>query len=153
MPGLDSRAPNKAVLTGRLKEYINYISTEAKMARFMISMPDEMLKKLDEAARKEHRSRSELLREAARHRLTADAAASPASSSSRTRTQKIPRTRATGVARERLLRLGIGLSGCPGLDRLVGPDKVRPDMRRLMKIGKKLSGLSRDIIESRKDRW
>ena len=32
------------------------------MARFMISMPDEMLKKLDEAARKEHRSRSELLR-------------------------------------------------------------------------------------------
>jgi metal-responsive CopG/Arc/MetJ family transcriptional regulator len=39
------------------------------MARFMISMPDEMLKKLDEAARKEHRSRSELLREAARYRL------------------------------------------------------------------------------------
>lgn len=40
--------------------------TEGKfMARFMISMPDEMLKKLDDAARKEHRSRSELLREAA----------------------------------------------------------------------------------------
>jgi len=36
------------------------------MARFMISMPDEMLKKLDQKAREEHRTRSELLREAAR---------------------------------------------------------------------------------------
>jgi metal-responsive CopG/Arc/MetJ family transcriptional regulator len=42
------------------------------MARFMIWMPDEMLKKLDEAARKEHRSRSELLREAARRHLNVD---------------------------------------------------------------------------------
>jgi metal-responsive CopG/Arc/MetJ family transcriptional regulator len=42
------------------------------VARFMISMPDEMLKKLDEATRKEHRSRSELLREAARRHLTLD---------------------------------------------------------------------------------
>jgi metal-responsive CopG/Arc/MetJ family transcriptional regulator len=42
------------------------------MARFTISMPDEMLKKLDEAARKEHRSRSELLREAVRRHLTVD---------------------------------------------------------------------------------
>jgi hypothetical protein len=39
------------------------------------------------------------------------------------------------------------------LDRLVGPDKDRPDMRRLLKIGKKLPGLSREIIESRKERW
>jgi metal-responsive CopG/Arc/MetJ family transcriptional regulator len=45
---------------------------ETIMARFMISMPDEMLKKLDEAARKEHRSRSELLREAARRHLSVD---------------------------------------------------------------------------------
>ena len=36
------------------------------MARFMVSMPDEMLKKLDRLAKREHRSRSELLREAAR---------------------------------------------------------------------------------------
>ena len=50
------------------------------MARFMISMPDEMLKKLDDAARKEHRSRSELLREAARHHLNADVQAKAAQS-------------------------------------------------------------------------
>jgi hypothetical protein len=123
------------------------------MARFMISMPDEMLKKLDEAARKEHRSRSELLREAARNRLAVDAAVPPVSSTNRARTQEISKTGTTGVARERLLRLGIGQSGCPGLDRLVGPDKDRPDMRRLLKIGKKLPGLSREIIESRKERW
>ena len=42
------------------------------MARFTISMPDEMLKKLDETARKEHRSRSALLREAARRYLSVE---------------------------------------------------------------------------------
>lgn len=122
------------------------------MARFMISMPDEMLKKLDEAARKEHRSRSELLREAARNRLAAESETSPASTTKGKKKPEIPKTAATGSARERLLRLGIGQPGCPGLDRLVGPDKTRPDMRRLLKIGKKLAGLSRDILESRKDR-
>ena len=123
------------------------------MARFMISMPDEMLKKLDEAARKEHRSRSELLREAARDRLSSEAAAPTTSSTNRARRQEIPKTGTTEVARERLLRLGIGQSGCPGLDRLVGADKTGPDMRRLLKIGKKLPGLSREIIEARKERW
>jgi hypothetical protein len=138
-----------------LKLYINHISKKEKaaMARFMISMPDEMLKKLDEAARKEHRTRSELLREAARNQLAIDAAASPGSNTTGASTRETSRTAATGVARERLLRLGIGQVGCPGLDRLVGPEKARPDMRRLRKIGKKLSGLSDDIIESRKDRW
>jgi Arc/MetJ-type ribon-helix-helix transcriptional regulator len=123
------------------------------VARFMISMPDEMLRKLDEAARKEHRSRSELLREAARQRLAGEAADAAALNTNRPRTQdKMSRTAATTIARERMLRLGIGQSGCPGLDRLVGADKARPDMRRLLKIGKKLSGLSREILESRKDR-
>jgi Arc/MetJ-type ribon-helix-helix transcriptional regulator len=41
------------------------------MARFMVSMPDDMLKKLDSQARKESRGRSELLREAVRHHLAA----------------------------------------------------------------------------------
>jgi Arc/MetJ-type ribon-helix-helix transcriptional regulator len=121
------------------------------VARFMISMPDEMLKKLDEAARKEHRSRSELLREAARQRLASEAGAIPASNQKRTKGPE-KMSKAASVARDRMLRLGIGQSGCPGLDRLVGPRKIRPDMRRLLKIGKKLSGLSRDILESRKDR-
>jgi Arc/MetJ-type ribon-helix-helix transcriptional regulator len=120
----------------------------------MISMPDEMLKKLDETARKEHRSRSELLREAARDRLAGKAGATPDSNTSPPRVRgKMTRTTVTSVARERMLQLGIGQNGCPGLDRLVGPDKDRPDMRRLLRIGKKLSGLSRDIHESRKDRW
>jgi len=36
------------------------------MAKVMITMPDEFLKELDKAAAQEHRSRSELIREAVR---------------------------------------------------------------------------------------
>ena len=54
---------------------------------------------------------------------------------------------------QRLLDLGIGRSGCPGLDRLVGPVKDEVDMRRLVEIGNKFKGLTRGIIDSREDRW
>ena len=54
---------------------------------------------------------------------------------------------------QRSLELGIGRSGCPGLDRLVGPVKDEVDMRRLVKIGSKLKRLTRDIIDSREDHW
>jgi len=54
---------------------------------------------------------------------------------------------------QRVLDLGIGSSGCPGLDRLVGPVKDEMDMRRLVKIGTKLNGITRDIIDLREDRW
>lgn len=123
------------------------------MARFMISMPDEMLKKLDDAARKEHRSRSELLREAARRHLAADVQAEPArdsKSKARRETMRKPLTRSL---RDRLLELGVGEKGCLGLDRLVGPINGSVDKRRLLKIGRKLTGLSHEIIESREDRW
>lgn len=123
------------------------------MARFMISMPDDMLKKLDEAARKEHRSRSELLREVARRHLTADVQAEAGQGSKSEATRKIAKKISKGSLRERLLNLGVGQEGCPGLDRLVGPVRDGIDMRRLLKISKKLTGLSRDIIDSRKDRW
>jgi Arc/MetJ-type ribon-helix-helix transcriptional regulator len=123
------------------------------MARFMISMPDEMLKKLDEASRKEHRSRSELLREAARRHLSADADVQPASNGKPVVTPRRSSRVAPATVRERLLARGIGQKGCPGLDRLVGAGKTPPDMRRVLKVGKKLTGLSRDIIESRDDRW
>ena len=123
------------------------------MARFMISMPDEMVEKLDEAARKEHRSRSELLREAARRHLAANAQVQPASNGKPARTRKRSSPEAPTTARERLLQRGIGQDACPGLDRLVGAGKTPPDMRRVLKVGKKLTGLSRDIIESRDDRW
>lgn len=125
------------------------------MARFMISMPDEMLKKLDEVARREHRSRSELLREAARRHLTVDSqfskpgAAKDKTDGKRKGAKKMKKKSMT----QRLLELGIGRSGCPGLDRLVGPVKEEVDMRRLVKIGSKLKGLTRHIIDSRKDRW
>lgn len=123
------------------------------MARFMISMPDDMLKKLDEAARKEHRSRSELLREVARRHLTADVQAEAVQGSKSEATRKIAKKISKGSLRERLLDLGVGQKGCPGLDRLVGPVRDGIDMRRLLKISKKLTGLSRDIIDSREDRW
>ncbi|MEX0804735.1 MAG: ribbon-helix-helix domain-containing protein [Candidatus Binatia bacterium] len=123
------------------------------MARFMISMPDEMLKKLDEAARKEHRSRSELLREAARRHLSVNVQAKAMPGSKRTATRDILEKASTASARERLLELGVGQKGCPGLDRLVRPVNDGVDMRRVLKIGKKLTGVSRDIIESRADRW
>jgi predicted transcriptional regulator len=123
------------------------------MARFMISMPDDMLKKLDEAARKEHRSRSELLREVARRHLTADVQAEAVQGSKSEATRKIAKKISKGSLRERLLNLGVGQKGCPGLDRLVGPVRDGIDMRRLLKISKKLTGLSRDIIDSREDRW
>jgi predicted transcriptional regulator len=123
------------------------------MARFMISMPDDMLKKLDDAARKEHRSRSELLREAARRYLTLDVQAEAARGSKSEAKRKIAKKISKGSVREDLLNLGIGQKGCPGLDRLVGPVRDGIDMRRLRKIAKRLTGLSRDIIDSREDRW
>lgn len=124
------------------------------MARFMISMPDEMLKKLDDAARKEHRSRSELLREAARHHLNADVVQAKAAQGLRSKAKpEMAKKTSTPSLRERLLELGVGQKGCPGLDRLVGPVNDGMDRRRLLRIGKKLTGLSREIIESREDRW
>jgi predicted transcriptional regulator len=122
------------------------------MARFMISMPDDMLKKLDEAARKEHRSRSELLREAARRHLAVDGHAEASQGSKSEVKRKIVKRISKGSLRERLLDLGVGRKGCLGLDRLVGPAREGIDMRRLLKISKKLTGLSRDIIDSRADR-
>ena len=125
------------------------------MARFMISMPDEMLKKLDEAARKEHRSRSELLREAARRHLSVEPqlGKTGAVKDKWDEKRKGAKRMKTKSMTQRLLELGIGRSGCPGLDRLLGPVKDDVDMRRLMKIGGKLKGLTREIIDSREDRW
>ena len=59
----------------------------------------------------------------------------------------------TPSLRERLLELGVGQKGCPGLDRLVESVNEGVDRQRLLRIGKKLTGLSREIIEYREDRW
>ena len=124
------------------------------MARFMISMPDDMLDKLDRQARKESLGRSELLREVVRRHL---AAAAPAQAKERAtpRSNGKPteRKKWTKQALERhLLESGLGRRGCPGLDSLIGPMKIRADMKRVLRITKRLAGLSRQIIEDRDDR-
>jgi metal-responsive CopG/Arc/MetJ family transcriptional regulator len=48
------------------------------MARVLISMKDEFLKRIDEVAEKEQRSRSELIREALRTYIRKNASAVPA---------------------------------------------------------------------------
>jgi Arc/MetJ-type ribon-helix-helix transcriptional regulator len=123
------------------------------MARFMLSMPDEMLKKLDDAARREHRSRSELLREAARRHLAVEKQTSTDQDSKPHAKRKKARPISKTTPRERLLESGIGRTGCSGLERLVGAVEDNVDMHRLLKISRKLKGLSRQIIDSREDRW
>jgi Arc/MetJ-type ribon-helix-helix transcriptional regulator len=124
------------------------------MARFMVSMPDEMVKKLDRRAREEHRSRSELLREAVRLNLAASAPG-------KTKDSPIPRRNGRNKAQKRwtkkaleqhLMEKGVARRGCPGLDSLVGPIEGPVDMKRVLRITERLTGLSRQIIEDREDR-
>jgi Arc/MetJ-type ribon-helix-helix transcriptional regulator len=124
------------------------------MARFMVSMPDEMVEELDRRAQEEHRSRSELLREAARRHL---ASAAPVEATERptprrNSKQKDQRRWTKKSLEQHLLEKGLARRGCPGLDSLVGPVKGPVDMKRVLRITKRLDGLSRQIIEDREDR-
>jgi len=125
------------------------------MARFMVSMPDEMVKKLNRQAKGEHRTRSELLREAVRQHLASSAAGANEMPSSRRNGRRKGQDRkkwGKEALEQYLIEKGIAQRGCPGLDALVGPVKGPVDMKRVLKIGKKLTGLSREIIEAREDR-
>lgn len=123
------------------------------MARFMVSMPDEMVKKLDRRAREEHRTRSELLREAAREHLAGTKTVAKGSPPpSRDGKPKRPKKWTKETLERYLLEKGAVRQGCPGLDPLIGPVKGPVDMRRVLRIGKKLTGLSRQVIEDREDR-
>jgi hypothetical protein len=51
-----------------------------------------------------------------------------------------------------LLDKGAITRGCPGLDALLGPVTGPIDMERVLEIGKKLAGVSQQIIEDREDR-
>ena len=123
------------------------------MARFMVSMPDELLKKLDRLAKQEHRSRSELLREAARRYLSQPEEVIPEKPkavplASTRRPQKWTAAKLT----QYLLDKGVITRGCPGLDALLGPVTGPVDMDRVLEIGKKLTGISQQIIADREDR-
>ena len=51
-----------------------------------------------------------------------------------------------------LLDKGVITRGCPGLDALLGLVTGPVDMDRVLEIGKKLSGISQQIIADREDR-
>jgi Arc/MetJ-type ribon-helix-helix transcriptional regulator len=123
------------------------------MARFMISMPDELLKMLDRLAKQEHRSRSELLREAARRYLSQPEGptASRPTAVSGIATHR-PRKWTTKKLEQYLLDKGVITRGCPELEALLGPVTGPVDMEQVLEIGKKLAGISQQIIEDREDR-
>jgi Arc/MetJ-type ribon-helix-helix transcriptional regulator len=124
------------------------------VARFMVSMPEEMIRKLDRKARQEQRSRSELLREAVRRHLV-DSAPHEAKDSPAPRSnakQKVQERWTKKALEQHLMEKGLARRGCPGLDSLVGPVRGPVDMKRVLRITKRLTGLSRQIIEDREDR-
>lgn len=123
------------------------------MARLTISIADELLTKLDRLAKREHRSRSELLREAARQYLSRPeetVARPPEAPSPRTarRTRKWTKEK----LEQYLLEKGVIRRGCPELEALLGPAVEPVDMAKVLQIGKKLKGLSQQIIDDREDR-
>jgi Arc/MetJ-type ribon-helix-helix transcriptional regulator len=123
------------------------------MANISITLPDKLLTQLNHRAKSERRSRSELLREAARRYLNQPEEASThpsilASLRSVRRTQKWTSAKLT----QYLLDKGVITRGCPGLDALIGPVMEPVDMERVLEIGKKLKGLSQQIIDDREDR-
>lgn len=124
------------------------------MARFMVSMPDEIVKKLDRCARQECRTRSELLREAVKRHLSAAAPVELRETPVPGRNGKDKtRKQWTKKALEaHLVEKGAARRGCLGLDSLVGRIKTPVDMKRVLRITKKLTALSRQIVEDREDR-
>ena len=123
------------------------------MARLTISISDELLTKLDRLAKREHRSRSELLREAATRYLNQPEknAAGPSRATppqTARRSQKWTKEK----LEQYLLEKGIIRRGCPELEALLGPAVGPVDMAKVLEIGKKLKGLSQQIIDEREDR-
>lgn len=123
------------------------------MARFTVSMPDELLTKLDRRAKREHRSRGELLSEATKQYLSHSrnvvvrpSAKNP--SKVARRTQKWTKER----LEQDLLEKGVIRRGCPELEALLGPAIGPVDMAKVLEIGKKLSGISQQVIDDREDR-
>jgi Arc/MetJ-type ribon-helix-helix transcriptional regulator len=123
------------------------------MANISIAIPDDLLTQLDHRAEHEHRSRSELLRDAARRYLSQpeETAARPANATP-PRTARRTQEWTSAKLTKYLLDKGVVTRGCPGLDTLLGPVTEPVDMERVLEIGKKLSGISQQIIDDREDR-
>lgn len=51
-----------------------------------------------------------------------------------------------------LLDKGVITRGCPELEAILGPVTGPIDMEKVLEIGKKLTGISQQIIEDREDR-
>ena len=124
------------------------------MARFMISMPGEIVKILDRCSRQEGRSRNELLREAVKRHLSASAPVELRDKPvpGRNGKDKTRKKWTKKTLEEHLIEKGAARRGCFGLDSLVGRIKTPVDMKRVLRITKKLTALSRQIIEDREDR-
>src|SRR3990170_8345422 len=124
------------------------------MARLMVSIPDAMVKKLDRRAKQERRSRGELLREAVGRHLAAAAprGAKESQVAGENGKQRVQKRWTKKALEQHLMEKGIAQRGCPGLDSLVGPIEGPVDMKRVLRITERLTGLSRQIIEDREDR-
>ena len=118
------------------------------MARVIVSMPEELLIKLDRLAKREHRSRNELLCKAAQQYLGLPDEPAP----QETEISPQPTQWTASQVTEYLLEKGVVVRGCPGLDAFLGPVTGPVDMERVLEIGKKLNGISQQIIDDREDR-
>jgi Arc/MetJ-type ribon-helix-helix transcriptional regulator len=122
------------------------------MPRVIVSIPDELLVKLDRLAKREQRSRSELLREAARRYLSQPQEPLRQQEASLKNPPRRRQKWTPAKLTQYLLDKGIVTRGCPALDALVGPVSEPVDMKRVLEVGKKLKGLSQQIIDDREDR-
>src|SRR5581483_5541308 len=117
------------------------------MANISIDIPDELINQLDHRAKHENRSRNELLCKAAQQYL----GLSDEPALQEPQTSPLTQWTASQVT-EYLLEKGVVTRGCPGLDAFLGPVTEPVDMERVLEIGKKLKGLSQQIIDDREDR-
>lgn len=121
------------------------------MPRLTVSIPDDLLTKLDRLAKREHRSRSELLCEAASRYLSQPQALPQASAVPKSASHHA-RKWTKEELEQYLLEKGVIRRGCPELEALLGPAAGPVDMAKVLEIGKKLKGLSQQIIDDREDR-
>jgi Arc/MetJ-type ribon-helix-helix transcriptional regulator len=123
------------------------------MANISIAIPDELLTQLNHRAKREHRSRSELLREAAKRYLSQpeESAARPAHATP-PRTDRHEQQWTKEKLEQYLLDKGVIRRGCPELEALLGPERGPVDMEKVLEIGRKLKGLSQQVIDDREDR-